>query len=532
VAGLNYRFEDYCLDADRQELRRGSDVVCVEPQVLDLLFYLVRNRGRVVSKDDLVAHVWKGRIVSDSTLTSRITMARRAVNDSGREQRLIRTVNRKGLRFAGEVRELAGSDAAESTSRFAAGDGSALELLFGTSTPPIPDKPSIAVLPFSNMSGDPEQEYFSDGITEDIITALSRLRWFFVVARNSSFAYKGGNTDVRIIGRNLGVRYVLEGSVRRSGQRVRVSAQLVDAVQGNHMWAERYDREIVDMFALQDELTANVTAAIEPRLVAAEGSRAATRSAGDLDGWDLVASAVTRFWRLTPADSDAAIAILEQAVKCHPDYAPPHSLLAFALLVAGHMGWRSSANDRERVERLAYRAVELDAGDPWAYMALGYLAFTARRTDEAVGHYSTAIDLNPNFAPAHGYAGWALSHDGRSEEAIANLELAIRMSPRDPFNVFYMAGFAAAHYLAGRYTEAARWARAALRLRPEHLGARRKLCASLAQAGLGEEAEAEMRQLRRLQPGLSIAWIRQSVPYTSRPMAHFLEGMRKAGLTE
>jgi TolB-like protein/DNA-binding winged helix-turn-helix (wHTH) protein len=527
-----YEFEDFRLDADRQELRRGSVVVCVEPQVFDLLFYLIRNRGHIVTKDDLIAHVWKGRIVSDSALTSRITMARRAVDDSGTAQRLIRTVNRKGLRFVGEVREIADDDSARASPRMGASQGPALELLLGGSTPRVPDKPSIAVLPFTNMSGDPEQEYFSDGITEDIITALSRLRWFFVIARNSSFAYKGENVDVREIGRDLGVRYVLEGSVRKSGYRLRVSAQLVDAASGNHMWAECYDRELMDMFAVSDDLSANVAAAIEPRLVAAEGVRAETRSVDDLDAWDLVASAVTRFWRLTVADSEAAIAILEQSVEFHPNYATPHSLLAFALLIAGHMGWRSSAGDRERVERLACRAVELDADDPWAYMALGYLAFTARQTDEAVGHYSTAIDLNPNFAPAYGYAGWALSHDGRSEEAISNLELAIRMSPRDPFNVFYMAGFAAAHYLAGRYTEAAKWARAALRMRPEHLGVRRKLCASLAQAGLLEEAEAEMKQLRRLQPGLSIAWIMQSVPYTPGPMAHFLEGMRTAGLTE
>jgi len=525
-----YDFEEYSIDTDRQELRRGADLVAVEPQVRDLLLYLIRNRERVVSKDDLIADVWNGRIVSDSTLTSRITTVRKAIGDSGAHQRLIRTISRKGLRFVGEVREKHNADAADS-SRMAKDRDTALELLLGTAVPALPDKPSIAVLPFTNMSDDPEQEYFSDGITEDIITALSRLRWFFVIARNSTFAYKGEGADVRQVGRDLGVRYVLEGSVRRSGKRVRITAQLLDAATGTHMWAERYDRELIDIFALQDEITASVAAAIEPKLLAAEGTRAETRPVENLDAWDLVARAVTRFWKLSAADSETAIGILHQAVERYPNYAPPHSLLAFALLVAGHMGWRPSGNDRESVERLALRAVQLDGSDPWAYMALGYLAFAARRTDEAVGRFFTAIDLNSNFAAAYGYAGWAQAHDGRSDEAIKNLQKAIRMSPRDPFNVFYMAGFAAAHYIAGRYAEAAEWARQALLMRPGHLGARRKLCASLAQAGLIEEARSEMAQLQELQPNLSLAWIEQAVPYTSRPMIRFLDGMRKAGLT-
>lgn len=526
-----YSFGDLSLDADRQELRRGVDLVRIEPQVLDLLFYLVRNRERVVSKDDLIAHVWNGRIVSDSTLTSRITAARKAIGDNGNDQRLIRTVARKGLRFVGAVYERRSSGGAHSQTAPVEQD-SALALLVGAAPPRLPDKPSVAVLPFTNISGDPEQDYFGDGLAEDIITGLSRLRWFFVIARNSTFAYKGEAADVRQLGRDLGVRYVLEGSVRKSGQRMRVTTQLVDAEAGHHMWAERYDRDLIDMFALQDEITAMVVATIEPKLLAAEGVRSERRSVDHLDAWDLVARAVTRFWKLSAADSESAIAILDEATRRHPSYAPPHSLLAFALLVAAHMGWRRSPDDRGTSERLALRALEIDASDPWAYMALGYLAFSARRTDEAVSRFSAAIDLNPNFAAAYGYCGWAQAHDGRSDEAIANLKHAIRLSPRDPFNVFYSAGFAAAHYVAGRYAEAAEWARQALMMRPGHLGARRKLCASLAQAARMEEAHTEMAKLRELQPDLSIAWIKQAVPYTDGPMLLFLIGMRKAGLTD
>jgi TolB-like protein/DNA-binding winged helix-turn-helix (wHTH) protein/cytochrome c-type biogenesis protein CcmH/NrfG len=528
---LIYNFESYSLNVDRQELRRGADLVAVEPQVLDLLQYLIRNRERVVSKDDLIAHVWNGRIVSDSTLTSRITTARQALGDSGEQQRLIRTLARKGIRFVGEVRENQNADGASTAKPASPGEYESVpRALLRPWAAQLSDKPSIAVLPFTNMSGDSDQEYFADGITEDIITALSRLRWFFVIARNSTFAYKGQSEDVRQIGRDLGVRYILEGSVRKSGQRVRITGQLMDALTGNHIWAERYDRELSDIFALQDEITGSVTTAIEPKMLMAEGIRAEKRSINDLDAWDLVARAVSHFWRLTASESEIAITILRQAVERHPNYAPAHSLLAFALLVSAHMGWIPAGGDKDAAERLAQHAVELDEGDPWAHMALGYLAFASRRTDQAVRRFRAAIDLNPNFAAAYGYIGWTLAHDGQSDEAIKNLQQAIRMSPRDPFNVFFLAGFAAAHYLAGRYTEAADWAEQAVQLRPGHLGARRKLCASLAQAGRIKEAKAAMNTLRQLQPDISIAWIKQSVPYTSGPMEHFLEGMRKAGL--
>jgi len=530
---LIYEFGQYSLDVNRQELRHGADLIAIEPQVLDLLQYLIRNRERVVSKDDLIANVWNGRIVSDSTLSSRITTVRKTIGDSGDQQRSIRTIARKGLRFVAEVHENQNVGvAAAARPALVLDQYVAPSVSRSAVVPPLPDRPSIAVLPFINLSGDPEQEYFSNGMTEDVITALSRLRWFFVIARNSTFAYKGQAYDVRQIGRDLGVRYLLEGSVQKSGERLRITSQLIEAMSGNHIWAERYDRVLSDIFTLQDEITASVISAIEPKLLAAEGVRAEKQSVVDLDAWDMVARALTHFWVLSPGESKHAIDILRQAVERHPNYAPAHSLLAFALLVAAHMGWVAGGAERAHVERLAQRAVELDESDPWAHMALGYLAFSARQTDEAVRRFRTAIDLNPNFTAAFGYLGWVLAHDGRSDEAIKNLEQAIRMSPRDPFNVFFLAGLAAAHYLAGRYMEAADWAQQALQLRPGHLGARRKYCASLAQAGRIEEAKLELSRLRQMQPDLSIAWIKQAVPYTSGSMPHFLDGMRKAGLTD
>jgi TolB-like protein/cytochrome c-type biogenesis protein CcmH/NrfG len=381
------------------------------------------------------------------------------------------------------------------------------------------------------MSGDPEQEYFSDGITEDIITALSRLHWFFVIARNSTFAYKGQRLDVRQVGRDLGVRYLLEGSVRKSGQRLRITSQLLDAITGNHIWSERYDRELTDMFALQDEITASVAAAIEPRLLAAEAIRSQKRSGGDLDAWDLMMRALTHYWRMTTADSSIAIELLRQAVERYPNYGPAHSMLAFALLVSSHVGWiPEKGPDLAYAAGLAHQAAQLDDEDPWGHVALGYLAFTARQTDDAVREYRRALDLNPNFATAYGYLGWALVFDGQSDEAVQNFQRALRMSPHDPLRAFFCSGTGVAHYYGGRYEEAVNWARTAIQLRPGFTAAHRILCASLAMAEREEETRAAMAKLRQLQPNISVEWIKQYVPYTARAMPHFLEGMHKAGL--
>jgi TolB-like protein len=273
---LRFLFGDHVLDTARRELSRGGEQIELEPQVFDLLVYLLRNRERVVSKDDLLASVWGGRIVSDATLDSRIAAARRAVGDSGAAQTLIRTFARKGVRFVGEVRD---SKPAAVAPEMAAEPGRP-ELT-------LPDKPSIVVLPFANMSGDPEQEYFVDGMVEEIITALSRIRWLFVIARNSSFTYKGQTIDVRQVGRELGVRYVLEGSVRKARNRVRIAGQLIEAETGAHLWAERFDGSLEDVFDLQDEVAIRVAGVIEPTLQAAEIRRSSDRSTNDLTADDL-----------------------------------------------------------------------------------------------------------------------------------------------------------------------------------------------------------------------------------------------------
>jgi adenylate cyclase len=401
-----------------------------------------------------------------------------------------------------------------------------------TSPPALPSKPSVAVLPFTNMSGDPEQEYFADGITEDMITSLSQIHWLFVIARNSTFVYKGRAVDVKQVSRELGVRYVLEGSVRRIGNRLRISAQLIDGTTSTHHWAERFDREFTDIFILQDEITRSVAAAIEPRMLAAEGIRSLARSSDDLDAWALVARALTYFWRGSHDDTKAAIGILEQATARYPDYALAHSLLSFSLTTAGHMGWLDQAEALRNSRRHVNVAVKLDDNDPWAHLALGYLAMLERRTEESIVAFRRAVELNPNSAVARHQLGRGLAFAGRSDEAIRELELAIRLSPRDPQRPLFDLNMALAHYFAGRFAESANLATPACKLRPDHWGGRRQLCASLAKAGRVAEARLELERLKKEHHELSIEWMRQHIPLpTVELMERYLDGMRAAGLT-
>ena len=392
------------------------------------------------------------------------------------------------------------------------------------------DRPSIAVLPFANMSGDPEQEYFADGISEDIITGLSKLRWFFVIARNSSFAYKGKAVDVKRAARELGVRYILEGSVRKGGNRVRITAQLIDASTGNHIWADRYDGELTDVFELQDDITKKVVSAIEPKLLEAEAVRAQSRSPQDIGGWDMVMQANSVFWRMTRADVEAAIGMLRNAVMRYPDYAPAQSMLAFTLLFrAIPVGTYGSRDAKEALE-LASRATEIDANDPWAHLALGWAALQMRNTELAVEEYQRALDINPNFAAAHGHLGSALALDGQSDSAIGHLQEAIKMSPHDPQMFFFNTNLAIAHFLAGRYEDAIAFGRKAVQQRAGFTGGHRIYVAALAEAGRSEEAARALAELKMLQPDISLAWIEENIPYKRVPMARLVVALRKAGL--
>jgi TolB-like protein len=520
-------FADHLLDTDRRELHRGSEPIAVEPQVFDLLIYLVQNRDRVVSKDDLIAAVWQGRIVSESTLTSRINAARKAVGDSGEEQKLIRTIARRGFRFVGAVH--AQSDAEE--------PGRAPEQTSDApheqSRPALPpsDRPAIAVLPFINMSGDPEQEYFSDGITEDIITALSKLRWFFVIARNSSFIYKGIAVHMRQVAEELGVGYVVEGSVRKSGDRVRITVQLNDAATGSHIWAERYDRGLADVFAVQDEITEAIVAAIEPQLYASESFRARRKPPDSMDAWDLVMRALSHYWRVTRQDNVVAQALLEKAVAIDPNYGQALGVLSTSYTFSFHMGWADRATAVPIAERAALAAIRADSEDPWAHHALGCVYLFTRRFDDSLAEFELALRLNPNFSLAQGYHGLALSYCSRCDEADWAVRRALRLSPRDPFSALFTGIAAYAQFVRRNYREAMQLAREAIRQRADFVGAHRVLTAAAGMAGDTDVAAAALQELRRAQPNISLPWIASEMPIMhSDELEHYLEGFRRAGL--
>jgi TolB-like protein/Tfp pilus assembly protein PilF len=512
-------FDDCEIDVERRELRRANGPVHVEPQVFDLIHYLVENRDRVVTKDDLIASIWGGRIVSDSTLTSRINAARKALGDSGEGQKLIRTIARKGLRFVGTVvpqpRAAAPADA-RPTPRPAA---------------PHPERPTIAVLPFTNMSGDPEQEYFSDGISEDIITALSKLRWFFVIARNSSFIYKGKSVHLKQIGEELGVAYVVEGSVRKSGERVRITVQLNDVATGSHIWAERYDRDLADVFAVQDEITEAIVAAIEPQLYAAESFRAERKPPDSLDAWDLVMRALSHYWRVTRQDNVVAQALLEKAIAIDPNYGQALGVLATSYLFGAHMGWADIEASLPVAKRAALAATAADSEDPWAHNALACVYMFERQFEESLAEFEVALRLNPNFSLAQGYHGLALSYCGRVEEAIEAAKRALRLSPRDPFAAIFYGIAAYAKFVGRNYAEAMRLSRAAIRQRGDFVGGHRVLTAAAAMAGEADIAAAALQELRRAQPNISLAWIESEMPIGSdAERAHYVEAFRRAGL--
>ena len=524
---MQFLFADHTLDTDRRELCRGCEPIAVEPQVFDLLVYLVQNRDRVVSKDDLIASVWGGRIVSDSTLTSRINAARKAVGDSGEGQRLIRTIARKGLRFVGTVRTRPNGEDPPHGAGPPPGEGREQP---HPALPPA-SRPAIAVLPFTNMSGDPEQEYFSDGISEDIIAALSKLRWFFVIARNSSFIYKGKAVHMKQVAEELGVGYVVEGSVRKSGDRVRITVQLNDAATGSHIWAERYDRDLADVFAVQDEITEAIVAAVEPQLYATESFRAQRKPPDSMDAWDLVMRGLSHYWRVTRQDNVAAQALLEQAIAIDPSYGQALGVLAASHAFCAHMGWEDMATGIPVAERAAQAAIGADSEDPWAHHALGCVHLFTRRLEDSLAEFELALRLNPNFSLARGFYGLALAYCGRWEGADQAARRALRMSPRDPFAAIYMGIAAYAQFVGVNYREAIRLAREAIRQRGDFVGAHRVLTAAAGMAGQSELAAGALQELRRTQPNISIAWIASEMPIMQgSELEHYLEGFRRAGL--
>jgi TolB-like protein len=516
---VRFHFEKCVLDTDRRELRRSESSVPVQPQVFDLLVYLIENRDRVVTKDDLLKAVWNGRIVSESTLISRINAARRAIGDDGDQQRLIRTIARKGVRFVGEVER---RRVASSLSVEASPDRPATMATAG--------RPSIAVLPFTNLSNDAEQDFFVDGITEDLVTALSRIRQFFVIARNATLRYRRELPDVREIAGTLGVRYVVEGSVRRDAGRVRISAQLLDGGTGNHVWAERFDRKLDDIFALQDEIAREIAGQIEPELGRAEYDRSKATPPENLGAWELFHRGMALIAQRTRDRNAEARRLLERSLAFDPGFAPAHAAIAWSQ--AEDLFFRYATHDPKDILDRARRAVVLDDRDALSHLALAWSLTFSRQPESAIDAAKRAIALNPSFAHAYAILGRILIHSGRCDEGIRQVEWALRLSPFAPSARQYLNILSVGHLYLGNDTKAVELAREAIQSfdtwAPHMI-----ITSALGHLGDREGAKQQILETQKHRSDFSIAQVlRDYVVFDATCLDRLLAGLRKAGVTE
>jgi TolB-like protein len=523
---VRYLFEDYTLDTDRRELHRGADAVSITPQAFDLLDHLIRNRERVVSKDDLIGAVWNGRIVSDAALTTRLNVARCAIGDTGEEQRLIKTLPRKGFRFVGAVREEQPSVS-----------GAKADIPMESRTPSLalPDKPSIAVLPFQNLSTDPEQEYFADGVVEDITMALSLFPWMFVIARNSSFTYKGRSVDIKQVGRELGVRYVLEGSVRKSGSRIRIAGQLIDAETGAHLWAERFDGTLENIFDLQDQVTTSVVGAIAPMLQRQEIKRARHKPTENLGAYDYYLRGLASSRRWTQDANNEALELFGRAIQLDPGLACAYGMAAWCYIRRKVRHWMiDPVTESSEATRLAWKAVRLGSDDPVALCMGAYvLAFIAHEFDDAMAFVDRGLAINPNSALAWNLGAWIRIFRGEGDLVFDYAARAMRLSPLDPSLYAVNGAVAYAHFLAGDYDMASLSAEKSLRDNPDHLLTLCVSAASNALTGRFAPASKSIARVCERNSDLRISNIEDLAPFRrAEDMARFVEGLRAAGLPE
>ncbi len=401
---------------------------------------------------------------------------------------------------------------------------------------PLPDKPSIAVLPFENMSGDVEQEYFADGMVEDIITGLSRSKSLFVIARHSSFTYKGKAVDIKQVGRELGVRYVLEGSVRKAGNRVRITGQLVDAETGNHIWADRYDSTLEDIFDLQDRVTMSVIGAIAPQLERAEIARAQRKPTENLQAYDYYLRALAIFYRFSTLEANMeAFKLAQTASNLDPDFAAPFALAADSLVQRWGFGWSSGGPEEvTEASRLARRALELDKDDPTVLATAGFvLGIFMGEVEEGAALLARAISLNPNLALARTWNGYVQLFLGDEDAAIEQFQIGLRLSPLDPRIFTAQSGMAAAHFLAGRYEDGCLWAKIAVQQNPDYVGARRTLMACHAMAGRVEEARQAWAIARQIDPTQRISTVMKRWRFSrAKDIQLYAEACRIAGMPE
>ena len=503
-------FGQFRLDLTTRTLSRDGAPVALAGRAFDILCVLAAARGEVVTKDELMAQVWRGRVVEDNNIQVHVSALRKALDEHRDGRSLVVTVPGRGYRLIG--------------------------LEMPTAVAPRPaaqGRPAIAVLPFANMTDDPGQEHFADGVVEEIITGLSRTRWLSVIARQSSFAYRGRDVDVREVGRDLGVQYVLEGSVRKSGDRVRITGQLIDAATGAHIWADRFDGGLEDVFDLQDRVTASVIGVIEPTVFTAEIERTGSKPAAT--AWDYLGHGMAKQRLLTREAIAEALQLFRKSIALADDFAGAYAVASNCYTWAKSFGWLTDpATEIPEGARLARRALELGRDEPAILTMAGFaLAYLAGDVDAGHAAIDRSLTLHPNLAVSWGLGCWIKVWRGEPQFAIEYAERALQLSPSDVYQFAWQTARAYAHYARGQDDDARAWAEKGLREWPGYLPAERMVAAAAAGAGQMERAQAAVRRLRELEPTLRISNLEDQIPY-QRPedMERFAAGLRKAGLPE
>jgi len=521
---MRYSFNDFTLDTDRFELSKDNVRLHCEPQVIELLTLLLENRDRVVGKEEINETVWRGRVVSDASLSSRIKSLRQLLGDDARNQQYIRTVHKKGFQFIAPV-QANDDESAQHDSK----------VTNEPSLPTPPARPAVAVLPFSNLSDNPDQEYFADGITADIITHLSKHRWIEVTARNTTFGYKGKSVDVRQLGQELHVDYVVEGSVQRAGNRIRVSAHLVDAKKGHHLWADQYDGELEDIFALQDEITAKIVARIEPEIGYAERNRVVHSRPANLKAWDYYHLGINHFFKFTGPDNLEAQRLLKLSQEQDDQFGEAFAWWAYAVIL-GMVYWETAPTQELMDQALAAcdKALSLD-GQNASFHALKARILLARcEYDAALRENEIAIQLNPTFAAAHCGLGDSLAYEGRYEEAMSCFEKSIELSPNDPQLWAFFTYGALALLFKHDYEKALQWLDKATTIPNYQYWTTAHKIVALSCLGRMDEVKRNVTKLLQQNPGFCLDFAREKLFYLKMPeqIEMYMEALKKAGIPE